>query len=215
MAEHNIFLGGDRTKSCSFYEALPSTEMPPNGAMTGTTHKHNPTHSLTRHLAWKCPPCPQTGEAYGSQFLANYLEREEIVAGDILNLAIMPRGTSLIKIWWQIKEPLDGFAFSLQVRGNAHSISGDPTGDVASATAIPIIAGVDGAQGALDEEGCLLASGVLGIAPDLQGDPNCPGIYFDQNDMLQLVIESLPEDGIACSEMCISPVIMEYCEGSY
>jgi hypothetical protein len=215
MAEHNLFLGGDRTKSCGFYEALPSQEMPPNGAMTGTTHKHNPTYSLTRHLAWKCPPCPKTGQAEGSAFLANYLERETIVAGDILNLAIMPRMASLLKVWWQIKEPLDGFAFTLQVRGNAHSISGDPTGDVASAAPIVLASAIDGAQGALDEEGCLLASGLIGIDPEAQGDPLCSGIYFDQNDMLQLVIESLPEDGIACSELCISPVIMDYCEGSY
>lgn len=210
MAEHNIFLGGLSTRNW-FYQGLPSTEQFPNGAMTGTTHKHQGRFSLNRHLAWKDTDCgPRTGyKPVGSLFLADYLAANEIAVGDVLNVMILPKQTSLLGVWWKVTTPLDGFTFDLQVRGNANSLGGT----LAVPAPITLEAGLDGAVAPIELGH--IPSGLIGIDPAAQGDPNAPGMYFDQNDMLQMVIASLPPEGIACSDLTISAVMESYCEGDF
>lgn len=211
MAEHNLFLGGQRTPRGGFYEMLPSADATPNQSMTPATHKEAAQFSLTRHLAWKEDHCPKTGASQGSAALCDYLDRNVIAAGDVINLVIMSKHTSLLKVWWKIDAALTGFTFDLQVRGNAQSLGGTVTAPVP----VVIATDVDGAQAPTDAEGCNFPSGVIGIDPAAQGDPLAEGIYFDQNDMLQLVVKTLPPEGIACSEIMVSPVVETYCEGSY
>lgn len=212
MAIHDIFLGGQRTPRGGFYEMLPSVEPLPNGAMTPATHKDGGNYSVTRHLFWKDEDnMPRTGASEGSRALCDYLQRNEIAAGDVLNLVIIPRHTSLLKVWWMVHKPLAGFTFDLQVRGNAQSLGGT----LAAPVPIPLVTGVDASMAASDAEGCNLPSGLIGIDPTVQGDPNAEGIYFDQNDMLQMVITGLPDEGIGCSELMISPVFETYCRGAY
>lgn len=210
MAEHNIFLGGLSTRNW-FYQGLPSAEQSPNGAMTGTTHKHNGRFSLNRHLIWKDTDCgPSTGcKPVGSLFLADYLANNEIKVGDTLNIMMLPKQTSLLGIWWKVTTPLAGFTFDIKVRGNANSLGGT----LAAPVPLTLDTAFDAAVEAVEDGH--IPSGLIGIDPALQGDPLAPGIYFDQNDMLQLVVKTLPPEGIACSDITISAVVESYCEGSF
>lgn len=210
MAEHNIFLGGLSTRNW-FYQGLPSTEQTPNGAMTGTTHKHQGRFSLNRHLIWKDSDCgPATGcKPVGSLFLADYIANHEIKVGDILNIMMLPKQTSLLGVWWKVTTPLEGFTFSLRARGNANSLGGA----LAAPAPRTIATALDGAAAPVEDGH--VPSGLIGIDPAMQGDPLAPGIYFDQNDMLQLVVDTLPPEGIACSDLTISAVMESYCEGSF
>ena len=212
MAEHNLFLGGLATMN-GHYRGLPSVEQTPNGAMTPTTHKQQGRYSLLRDLAWKDDTGgPSTGESRGSRFLADYLSCNTLAVGDVLNLVIMPKWSSILGIWWMVHDPLPGFTFDLRLRGNANSLGGTPAVPVP----LTLATGVDGGLVAPVAAGPGYApTGLIGIDPAAQGDPLAPGIYFDQNDMLQLVITGLPPEGIACSRICIAPVMETYCEGSY
>jgi hypothetical protein len=211
MAEHNLFFGGARTPFNGFYQMLPSTPPNKNQDNPPTCHKSAGMFNLTRHLDWKEDDCPKTGASTGSAALCDYLTRNVIAEGDILNIVIMSRHHSLMSIWWMIKEPLTGFTFDLQIKGCANSLGGT------EAAPVPILlaADVDGSMVATDPEGCNLPSGVIGIDPAAQGDPLAPGIYFDQNDMLQLVVKTLPPEGIHCSSICISPQVIDHCAGAY
>lgn len=212
MAIHKIFQGGQRTPNNGFYQHFPTVDSHPNMAMTPATHKDGGNYSLSRHLFWNDEDnVPRTGASEGSRGLADYLSRNPIAAGDVLDIVELPRHTSLLKIWWLIQTPLAGFTFDLQVRGNAQSLGGT----LAAPQSILLAEDVDGAQAASDADGCNPASGVIGIDPAAQGDPLAEGIYFDQNDMLQLVVKTLPAEGIACSELIISPVVESYCRGAY
>lgn len=210
MAEHNIFLGGLSTRNW-FYQGLPSTEQTPNGAMTGTTHKHQGRFSLNRHLIWKDSDCgPATGcKPVGSLFLADYIANHEIEVGDVLNIMMLPKQTSLLGVWWKVTAGLAGFTFDLRVRGNANSLGGT----LAAPAPIALASGLDGAVEPIEVGH--VPSGLIGVDPAAQGDPLAPGIYFDQNDMLQLVVVSLPPEGIACSDLTISAVMESYCEGDF
>lgn len=212
MPTHDLFLGGQRTPRGGFYEMLPQVEPKPNQAMTPATHKDGGNYSVTRHLFWKDDDdCPKTGASEGSRALADYLTREEILVNDVINLVIMPKHTSLLKVWWMIHEALDGFTFDLQIRGNAQSLGGT----LAAPAPILLAEDVDASMVATDAEKCNIPSGLIGIDPAAQGDPLAEGIYFDQNDMLQLVVKTLPAAGISCSELMISPVLETYCRGAY
>ena len=212
MAQHDIFLGGQRTPRGGFYEMLPSTAPKQNQEMTPTTHKDGGNYSLSRHLFWNRPTdCPSTGASEGSAALCDYLSRNEIVEGDILNIVIMSRQTSLLKIWWMIHKPLAGFTFDLQIQGTSQSLGGTE----AAPAPIVLAEDVDAGLAPSDALGCNFPSGLIGIDPAAQGDPLAEGIYFDQNDMLQLVVKTLPDEGISCSELIISPVIETYCRGAY
>ena len=213
MAEHDLFLGGQRT-DIPEYHMFPQKEYHPDQESAPTSHKDTVRYSLTRDLDFKFDDCCfATGEARGSQGLATYLDYYgPIVAGDVLNVSLLPRYTSLVKIWWLLKEPVEGLTVDIQVRGNANSLGGTLEAPVPVVLATDVDLGV----AAPEDNECLLPSGLIGVPLDASNMPDCQGLYFDQNDMLHLVIKTLPEEAdLRCLRFCLSPVIDDYCEGSY
>jgi hypothetical protein len=98
--------------------------------------------------------------------------------------------SSLEKIWLNNAFAVPGLTFTLRVRGNSASNGGTITAP-APITIATIDANVVG-----DRLITIPAS-----------------IYFDQNDMLELVITALPVTGFDCLDMVVGPTMDEYCRG--
>lgn len=191
MAEHNIFNGGARTRTTFPPSMFPSREVGPDDIMEADNRRGPIDFSLTRQLVWKGHEglnkgCPNDAFSEG---LSQYWECLEapIADGDVLNTHIMPRFSSLREVWVWVEAPSAGLTADLQVRGNAASVGGTQV----------VAAGVD-----LGVEGSQLIT-----------LPN--PIYFDQNDMFQVVLAGVNTDELLCSNIHISPVVREYCRGRY
>lgn len=189
MAEHNLFMGGNRVAFRYPQSMFPQTDVLEDQEFEADNRRGPIRFSITRRFAWRDPnEITRGANADGSQGLADYLANNTIATGDIINSHIMPRFASLDKIWWMVKTPsAAGVSVSVQLRGNAASVGGVQV----LIPSIPLDA----------------------IASDLFVLP--APIYFDQNDMLQLVITGPGNlnEALKCSNFLISPVVEEYCRG--
>lgn len=232
MATHNLFRGGASTRRTSgfSFSMYPSAEVGPNDAMESAAHK-TPVHfALTWGLAPGDPCCRDN--PCRTSFMAQHAYFRELdtplAVGDVINTVILPRFTSLIDLFYMNCCPQPGLVMELRVRGNSDSLGGTDEvpvpvtlatldfGEVTWGSIIPIPAapagdGSPAAGGEPDEETGEIDPGDVLVA----GQPGT--IFFNQNDMLQLVITSLPEDGIdmGCLRMALSPVVREYLRGDW
>lgn len=188
MAEHNIFMGGNRTRTSFPPSLFPQRDVNPDQVFEADNRRGPIDFSLTRRLVWKChasinKACPDDAFSDG---LAQYVECLEtpIASGDVLNTNILPRFSSLREVWVNVVTPAAGMTGVLRVRGNAASVGGPV--DIAT-----VDFGVAGSQ--------------LITLPD--------PIYFDQNDMFQVELDGVVTEELLCSEIMISPVVREYCRG--
>ena len=195
MAEHNLFKGGRATSRLD-HSMLPSVEQTPNGPMESAAHKV-PTHFA---LSWGLAPSrglPFTGERRGFLEQARYFECLEapVAVGDIIHAVIMPRLTSLVDLWFANCKAIPGLTAEVRVRGNAASVGA------------PVVLGtID--FGVENPNGSLMNFAAINSG----GQTN--GVYFDQNDMLQIVITAVPASlDLSCIRFAMSPVIREYCRG--
>lgn len=191
MATHNIFNGGARTVTTFPPSMFPSREVGPDDTMEADNRRGPIDFSLTRQLVWKDHEKINKGvpnDAF-SAGLSQYIECLEtpIADGDILNTHIMPKFSELQQVWIWVEAGATGLTADLQVRGNAASVGGVQV----------IQAGVD-----LGTEGSQLIT-----LPT--------GIYFDQNDMFQMVLAGVDQEQLLCSNIHISPVVREFCRGRY
>lgn len=229
MTTHNLFFGGQRTNNPE-WAMLPSVEPKPDDYMEPDARGTPVWFSLTRRLTFRntcascggcsdiCPGCPPPADLCkcggkkmdgGSAALAKYVEGNSIVEGDILNSVIVPKGSALAYVWWKVANPVPGLTLELRVRGNASSVGGTALAPV------PIVLGT--IDGAACDEGLICVPAFNGCLP-----------YFNQNDMLQVVVSSLPApdpdacndcgccdpcSGIRALSLVVSPVVLFPCRG--
>lgn len=226
MATHNLFRGGASTRRTSgfSFSMFPSAEVGPNDAMESAAHK-TPVHfALTWGLA-PGDPCCRDNPCRTSFMAQNAYFRDletPLAVGDVINAVILPRFTSLIDLFYMNCCPQPGLTMELRVRGNSDSLGGTKDapvpvtlatldfGEVTWGSIIPIPTQPAG-------DGNPAPGGQDGDPGDVfvTGQPGT--IFFNQNDMLQLVITSLPPDGIdwGCMRMALSPVVREYLRGDW
>lgn len=188
MAEHDLFMGGNRTRTTFPQSMFPQADVLPDQTFEADNRRGPIDFSITRRFVWKCHEainkgCPDDAFSDG---LAQYFECNTFEDGDIINSHILPRFSSLREVWINVVTPSAGLVVDLQVRGNAASVGGVQT----------VATGID--------------FGTAGSQLITLDEP----IYFDQNDMLQIVlVEGVDADELQCSEIMVSPVVREYCRG--
>lgn len=227
MATHNLFRGGLRTNTGWEMRMFPSTDVEPNGAMEAAAHK-TPVHYA---ISWGLAPgyqCQDSPIRQGFMAQASYFADHPIAVGDVINAVILPRFSSLVDLFYLNCCPQPGLTVEVRIRGNADSLGGNETtpapitlatldlGEVTWGSIIPLPATQPTGDGSADAEG--------GEESEANGyrDPGDvfvvgqPGtIFFNQNDMLQIVVTAIPEDGIDlnCLRFGLSPVTREYLRG--
>jgi hypothetical protein len=192
MTTHKLFLGGSRTPNLG-YAMFPSSDVTPDCEFESDNRRGPVAFSITRTLTFKdgCGPCGcQSDCGPGSQALQQYYECNTFAVDDIIQTHILPRLSSLERVWLNIITPVPGLTFELRVRGNAASLGGT------------VAAPVPQVLGTID-------AGVAGNSLLTLPAP----MYLDQNDMLELVITGYPVGGIECLCMMVSPLVFEYCRG--
>lgn len=230
MATHNLFFGGQRAYNL-YGNMFPQVEPEPDGVMDPDARGTPVWFSLTRRLTFRdtctscggcsdaCPGCEPTSLCTcsgsnrkldgGSQALRAYLENNVIAEGDIINSVIIPKGSALAYLWWKVANPVPGLVVDIRVRGNAASVGGT------TEVPVPIVIAQD-----VDAGTC--AEGLICVPPFNGCHP-----YFDQNDMLQVVIKTLPVDPAGCNDcgccdpcaglkklsLIVSPVVLFPCRG--
>jgi hypothetical protein len=209
MAVHNLFMGGQKANSCTIGSNMfPSMEMGQCEPWAADYRKSNVEFSLTREFNWGCAPaggCTDCGQERGSQALKQYLNENTIAVGDIINAVGIPMLGIVTGVWWVIKAPAAGFTFDIQIRGA-----------VGTSVPAPVVIGtVDGGPAAPLAGSCSIPSGYFHLTTPL---------YFDHNDMLQLVITGLPaapaggcgscgQNGIGLTDFIVAPQYREFCRG--
>lgn len=186
---HALFMGGARSPNLG-YSMFPSSDVTPDCPFEADNRRGPIRFSITRLLTFKegCGPCGCSTDG-GSPALCQYYEENVFAVDDVIETHILPRFSSLEKVWWNVEVPVPGLTFELRVRGNAASLGGTPT------VPVPQVLGT-------------LDAGVVG-----NGLIVIPPMYLDQNDMLQLVITGYPTTGMECLRMMLSPVVEEFCRG--
>lgn len=193
MAEHNLFRGGQCTNNPG-YRMFPQREQAPDSPMESAAHKT----PVTFGLSWGLAPArgrPFTPVRSGFLGQAEYFEclEEPLAVGDVVNAVIMPRMSSLIDLWYFNCKEVAGLEAEIRVRGNAESL-GAPI----------VLATID--FGEVNPHGA--------IVPITPGGGHDSAIYFDQNDMLQLVFTAVPADfDPSCIRFGMTPIMREYCHG--
>lgn len=218
MAIHNLFFGGAPTHRNHGYAMFPQYEVGPDDTMHPDNRGAPCLFSLNRRLIWEdcCSRCGcgvGSGCACGSgsrldggsSALKHYLEENPVAVGDVINAVILPKETMLQYVWWKVEKAITPFTFDIVVRGNAASLGGT--------TAVPVPVVI-----AAGLSGSVLDSGMIDVTA-LNGGP----LWLDQNDMLQVIIRSLPplvdtsdcspcsSGGIAGSSIIVSPVLLDPC----
>lgn len=206
---HNLHLGGQRTMNFD-YTMFPQVLPGLDDHMQVDNRRGPARFSNTRWLDFDSSalvmassvPAQVSSEAHGSAGLRHYTAHNEIAIGDVIVTHILPRFTSLDKVHWAVAKCITPFKFDIRVRGQATSV-GAP---------IVIATGIDGG---------VVSSGLIGI-PHINGGEN---IYFDQNDVLEIVVTDMPvaevgtdgtfTGGIKGLGLAITCVQEEYFRGAF
>lgn len=178
---HNLHLGGLRTMNPE-WSMFPQT-LPGLNDHTQVDNRRGPARfSNTRWLDFDSSslvqatmvPAQVSPEATGSAGLRNYIKHNEIVAGDVIVTHVLPRFTSLDKVHWAVAKCITPFKFDIRVRGQAASV-GAP---------IVLASNIDGG---------VVSSGLIDVVAVNGGKT----VYFDQNDVLEIVIKDMPANDLA------------------
>jgi hypothetical protein len=186
---HALFRGGSRTNNPQ-YAMFPQVDVAPDDEFEADNRRGPIRFSITERITFKegCGPCGCDQET-GSQALAHYYKCNSIAVDDVIQTHILPRYASLEKVWWMNAKALPGATMQLRIRGNAASLGGTP------AAPVPQVLHT------------------FDLATEGNGLLTFPAVYFDQNDMLELVVTGVPVGGLECMNLIISPVVEEYCRG--
>lgn len=231
MAQHNLFRGGLSTRRNGWsFGMYPSADVGPNDFMEAASHQTPVDYAITWGLA-PGNPCHEAPQRSSFMAQAAYFRELEtpLLVGDVINAVIMPRFSSLIDLHYINCCPQPGLTLQVRLRGNADSLGGSEaspvpltiaTIDLGEVTWGSILQlptqpaagdGSDAGGGEADEDTGVIDPGDV----FMQGQPGT--IYFNQNDMLQLVITGLPEEGIDldCLRFAMTPVMREYLRGDW
>lgn len=227
MATHNLFRGGMRTDTGWTMRMYPSTDVGPNDFMEAAAHKTPVHYAISWGLA-PAAPCEDGPIRKGFMAQASYFEDHELAVGDVINAVILPRFSSMIDLWYINCCPQPGLTFEVRVRGNSDSLGGTEAvpvpltiatidmGLVTHGSILRLPAQPAAGDGATDAVGGA-ESAFTGILDPgdvfMQGQPGA--IYFNQNDMLQIVVTAVPAEGVDldCLRFALSPVMREYDRG--
>jgi hypothetical protein len=187
MATHKLFQGGLRGRTGFPTTLFPSTDVEPDQYFQPDHRQGDIVTSQNRRFVFKDSDVRVGFSTDFSDGLSEYVDCLEapFAAGDIIEAVILPRHTSVDRIWVNVELPAAGLLFDITLRGNSAS-SGGPA---------VLAAGIDGS----------VVGSQLIVLPD--------HIYFDQNDMLQLVLTTVDHAALLCGNFTVSPVITEYCRG--
>lgn len=209
MARHYLAQGGNsRDTYCMGDGLFPSTPYAPDQNVLPEARRTSIDFAITRCLDFGCGDSPCAGcvtaECKGSTALREYLDKFTIAVGDTIDVAYLPRKTTLQEIYYSIESPITPFTFNIQV------------------------ADYNGAAAPL-----VLATGVSGAAIDWQVlnvftiNGNAP-LEIRTNGVLQIAVTALPPllpaqtacgcggcGGICGLSMKIAPVIRRYETGCF
>lgn len=207
MANYNLAYGGQRTSNPGI-NMLPAVAPLPDDVMETDARKGDMAFSNTRWLTFPgsalSDSCFSCGGAQcaDSRALRAFVCDTPILQGDSIDTHIIPRFSSVERIWWQVLQPLVGASYTLEFRDTTDNNTNVP---------IPIAGGVI--------NGALASSGLI-----LLPTP----VYFPQNGFLRLTFTSLPAAPVAptcqnCAiggqtegvSLLLSPIIWEYCRGAF
>jgi len=193
MAEHNLFMGGAGPNggvAPGVYNAQGFPSVPPglDDYFRFDARRTPAIGCITRQLIWERAEGPKRPNEARSPFLASYLDNNPIVAGDKLHIILLPRRSTLLRVWWSVERPFPGMDFDLQIT----SLTSPPV--TSPITTAPINTATVN-TGVIDVPGVL---GSLGAA------------YQPQNAMLTMVINNLPAGGIRGSYVKVSAIIEQY-----
>lgn len=219
MAEHNLFRGAGATSNPG-YRMLPSTDVEPDGVMEAAAHKT----PVVFALSWGLAPTeglPFTGVRDGFKHQAEYFRCLDapLAVGDVIQAVIMPKFSTLFDLWYFNCEAIPGLEMELRVRGNADSLGG--TAAAPAPITLATINFGDFTGGSLVDFSAVSAGdGDADSGEDAEADTDVAGaafhhgVYFDQNDMLQLVVTAVPANfDPSCIRFGMSPIVREYCRG--
>ena len=223
--------GGDQAENGFDLDMLPQTEVDKNINLQPDRVKALVGHSLVTSFNPDQKLCGVDGQQKGEPEQGTNINECPIVTGSVIGMMAIPRFSSLKGFWWRLRSPAPGVVVSFGIRGCAKSLLAPPMANpnfdpeqpegptnmptLASpvpeknALTIPLLQNFDAGQG-FDADGALLEdcyypNGFVPVTPDM---------YFDQNDMLNMRFDNVPEDAdVTCLDLEFAPVIDYYCKG--
>lgn len=194
MAEHNLFMGGAGPNggvAPGTYNAQGFPSVPPDADQYNRfdARRGPAVGAITRNLIWERQEGVKYVDGPTSPFLASYLDANPIAAGDRLNIILLPKRCTLLRVWWAVERPFPGMDFDLEVT----TIASPPA--VTPITTAPINCATVG-------------SGIIDVAT-LTGGLSGSG-YMDDNRMLTMVVNNLPTGGIRGSFIKVTAVLEQY-----
>jgi hypothetical protein len=120
MARHLLALGGNtRDEFCFGSGLLPSVPFDPDQPIEADARRNGIDFSILRCVDFGCGDSPCSGcvtaECKGSIALADYLSKNPIVVGDVVDLAYLPRLYTLREVYWRVEKAVTPMTFDLQV----------------------------------------------------------------------------------------------------
>ncbi len=207
MTDYNLAYGGQRTVNPGL-GMFPQVAPLPDDVFETASHKGPVVYSPTRWLAFPgsaisdaCFSCGGA-ECSDSRAIRSFGCDTPLHTADSIDTHVIPRFTSVERIWWSVVNPVAGATFTLSFRSSTDN-----------ATSAPIaIAG-----GVID--GSVEASGIIAFAAP---------VYFAVNGFLRLTFTALPAAPVSpacqnCAEggqtdgiaILLSPIIWEYARGAF
>lgn len=210
MTTHILIQGGQRTSNPD-YAMYPGVLPGLNDVFETASHKGPAVYAATRVLDFDGGslvtninvPRVISPESWGSTALRHYSQRvAQIAAADVLQVAVMPRFSTLVRLHWIVAKVLSAGTADLRIKGLSTSVG----------AVLTLQAGIDLTT---------VGSGLIDVQAANGGKP----LYFDQNDALEVVINSLPSGvtnadgtyggGIQGLALILTPIIEEYARGAF
>lgn len=213
MTTHCLIQGGQRTAN-PFYAMYPSVLPGVNDNFESAAHKGPVLYANTRVLDFDAGslvtnlnvPQSISPETWGAAALKNYFTSVvAIAAGDVVQAQVIPRFATLTKLHWYVAKalPAGSYTCDIRVNGRATSMGGSP---------ITLKSAIDMT---------VVASGIIDCEAANGGVP----MYFDQNDILEVVFNTMPANTVASDgtftggltglALWVTPVTEEYLRGAF
>lgn len=212
MTTHCLIQGGQRTLNDQ-YAMFPGVLSALTAKIGFPTNKGPSVFTPTRVLDFDAGslvtnlfvPKTISPESWGSMALSNYVKRvAQIASGDPLQVLELPALTQLIGLHYYVAKPIASGTAVIRVLGRSTSINGN----------LNIKTGIDLTT---------VNSGVVNL-PDA-GIFAGAAVYFDGNDVLEVLISSQPANatgsdgaftgGVQGLALVVTPVIQTYIHGAF
>lgn len=212
MTTHILVQGGQRTFNDQ-YAMFPGTLSGLTDNLGSPANKGPSRYAETRVLDFDAGslvtnlsvPKTISPESWGSMALSNYVKSvAQVASGDVLQVLELPKFSQLVGLHWFVAKTLASGTAVIRVNGRAASIAGN----------LNLKTGIDLTT---------VGSGVLSFPKSGVFSGN--EIYFDQNDILEVVISSQPANttgsdgkfagGVQGLALFVTPVIEMYVRGAF